>query len=148
MLFNIEYLQHVDSVLVGNRNVYHQVYNPSSAMRRFSLNSNLCGLRSMELQKAAWRKVTPEIELAWQFHYRDFSRTIICGLVGIDAVEENLSIYKQCVRNVRRNLLLPWRVNIPMGVRIRVTLFSLFPSQIARRRKRKTQKLLAKMDLK
>lgn len=32
MLFNVEFLQHVNSVAVGESAVYHQTFNPDSAI--------------------------------------------------------------------------------------------------------------------
>lgn len=58
MLFNVEFLQHVNSVAVGESAVYHQTFNPDSAMRKFNLKSNLCEIKSLELQKEAWIKRT------------------------------------------------------------------------------------------
>lgn len=52
MLFNIDCLQFVDRVAVGEKCVYHQVSNPNSAMRKFNVNSNLCGIKSLEIQKS------------------------------------------------------------------------------------------------
>lgn len=49
MLFNVEFLQHVNSVAVGESAVYHQTFNPDSAMRKFNLKSNLCGIKSREV---------------------------------------------------------------------------------------------------
>ena len=56
MLFNIECLQYTESVVVGGKSVYHQTFNPDSAMRKFNLESNFCGIRSLELQKRLWIK--------------------------------------------------------------------------------------------
>ncbi len=139
MLFNIEYLQVISFALVGKRKVYHQIYNPYSAMRKFSLESNLCGIRSLEIQKELWKKVTPEIELAWKYHYRNFSQSIICGLVSIDAVEEHKELYRECISNMRHNISLPWKVQIPIGDKLRLTLFAIMPRIIANRRKRKAK---------
>lgn len=54
MLFNIDCLQFVDSIAVGEKCVYHQVSNPKSAMRKFNVDSNLCRIRSLEIQKKHW----------------------------------------------------------------------------------------------
>ena len=137
MLFNIEYLQCVSKVTVGKRRVYHQIYNPNSAMRQFNLESNFCGLHSLEIQKSIWKKRTKEIEIAWDYHYRNFSESILCGLVSIDSVEEHRDVYNKCKANMRRNLLLPWKVDVPIGRKMRLTLFSIMPDIIAKRRKRK-----------
>ena len=67
MLFNIDCLQFVDSIAVGEKSVYHQVSNPNSAMRKFNVDSNLCGIRSLEIQKKHWRKSNPAIVDAWNY---------------------------------------------------------------------------------
>ena len=54
MLFNIELLQKAKNIVVANKKVYHQTFNPHSAMRDFNLNSNLCGLKSLDIQKSKW----------------------------------------------------------------------------------------------
>ena len=68
MLFNIECLQYTESVVVGGKSVYHQPFNLDSAMRKFNLESNFCGIRSLELQKRLWRKQNERIENAWKYH--------------------------------------------------------------------------------
>ena len=62
MLFNIQYLQYVNVVAVGEKSVYHQRYNTDSATRKFNPESNLCGIRSLDIQKSLWKKKSPEIE--------------------------------------------------------------------------------------
>ena len=94
MLFNISCLKFVDKVAVGEKMVYHQVFNPDSAMRKFNLESNHCGMRSMEKQKALWLKSNKEVENAWNYHYRCFYATILYGLVQSDMVKDNLDEYK------------------------------------------------------
>ena len=65
MLFNIDCLQFIDRVAVGEKCVYHQVNNPNSAMRKFNVDSNLCGIKSLEIQKEHWKKSNPAILDAW-----------------------------------------------------------------------------------
>lgn len=79
MLFNIDCLQFVDSIAVGEKSVYHQISNPNSAMRKFNVDSNLCGIRSLEIQKAHWRKSNPAIVDAWNYH----RRASICQLQDV-----------------------------------------------------------------
>ena len=88
MLFNVEFLQHVNSVAVGESAVYHQTFNPDSAMRKFNLKSNLCGIKSLELQKEAWIKKNIDIEKAWEYHRYCFNRSIIDGLVRSNMILE------------------------------------------------------------
>lgn len=141
MLFNIEYLQYAANVAVGERKVYHQIYNPNSAMRRFNLESSFCGLRSLDRQKSVWKIQTPGIEKAWRYHYRNFSWSILCGLISTNAIKTHYNLYRECKKNMRRNILLPWKVDIPVGNKVRLTLFSVFPYICALYKKYKSKKL-------
>lgn len=110
MLFNIEVLQYVDKVSIGEKSVYHQTFNPDSAMRKFNLESNLCGIKSLELQKKLWIKSNSNLEIAWAYHRYCFNRSIIDGLVRSDMVADNREVYEECVMNLRKNIKLPLRV--------------------------------------
>lgn len=132
MLFNIKCLQYADNVAVGKRKVYHQVYNPNSAMRKFNLESQYCGLKSLELQKKLWIKKNKAIENAYDFHYRNFSISIILGLVGTKTINEYREVYRQCKKNLRRDLLLPWKINIPLKRKIIISMYSVIPNLTAR----------------
>lgn len=106
MLFNIECLQYTESVVVGGKSVYHQTFNPDSAMRKFNLESNFCGIRSLELQKRLWIKQNERIENAWKYHRYCFNRSIIDGLVRSDMLEENKATYKECVKGLRKDIMI------------------------------------------
>lgn len=112
MLFNIEALQLVDEVAVGSKPVYHQVHNPKSATRCFSLSNNLCGIRSLEIQKEKWTKVTPEIERAWRYHRYAFNRSILEGLVWTHSTRSNRNLYLSCRRELRHNARVPFTASI------------------------------------
>lgn len=106
MLFNIECLQRLDKVVIGSKKVYHQVFNPQSAMRNFNLLSNYCGISSLWLQRAKIKNMTPEIEKQWQYHLYRFNRSIIDGLVREKMEKEQKLIIKECIRNIRSNIWL------------------------------------------
>ena len=89
MLFNIDYLQVVDKVAVGETCVYHQVSNPESAMRKFNVKSNLCGLKSLEIQKEHLKKCNKKIEDAWNYHYRAIKLTMASGIARCNLEDEN-----------------------------------------------------------
>lgn len=110
MLFNIEVLQNVDKVSIGEKSVYHQTFNPDSAMRKFNLESNLCGIKSLELQKKLWIKSNSNLELAWAYHRYCFNRSIIDGLVRSDMVADNRKVYEECVMNLRKDIKIPLKV--------------------------------------
>lgn len=109
MLFNIECLQYTESVVVGGKSVYHQTFNPDSAMRKFNLESNFCGIRSLELQKRLWIKQNKRIENAWKYHKYCFNRSIIDGLVRSDMLEENKETYKECVKGLRKGIMIVFK---------------------------------------
>ena len=110
MLFNITLLQTVDAVAIGDRPVYHQVFNTGSAMREFRIESNLCGLRSLDLQRGRWLKVTPAIERAWDYHRYCFNRSLVAGLVRSNSVDDNRPLYEECIKNIRKHWTTPMRV--------------------------------------
>ena len=110
MLFNIELLQYIDKVVVGEKAVYHQTFNPESAMRKFNLQSQLCGIKSLEMQRKIWRKKNQTIEDAWEYHRFWFNRYIIDGLVRSGMLLENRDIYNNCVSNIRKNIFIPYKM--------------------------------------
>lgn len=127
MLFNIELLQYVDDVVVGCKPVYHQVFNPCSAMRSFSIESNVCGLRSLDVQKGKWIKVTPEIEAAWTYHRYCFNRSIVGGLVRSGIVDDHRALYDECVKSLRKQASVPMSANIGKSAKLKWVLWIIAP---------------------
>ena len=114
MLFNIDCLQFVDSIAVGEKSVYHQVSNPNSAMRKFNVDSNLCGIRSLEIQKKHWRKSNPAIVDAWNYRRRAFNLSIVRGLLKSDIEQEYQELYDSCMNNLKKQLWISLKVPIPL----------------------------------
>ena len=133
MLFNIECLSKTDEVAIGEKSVYHQTNNPNSAMRKFNLESNLCGIRSLELQKQLWNKSTRAIEMEWLYHRYRFNKTIIDGLIRSDTKKEHLDIYKECLRNIRSDILLPIKMEKRLKAKIWWICYAVCPSVLAKR---------------
>lgn len=102
MLFNIELLQKAKNIVVANKKVYHQTFNPHSAMRDFNLNSNLCGLKSLDIQKSKWIYDDKELLNAWQYHQWYFCFSIVKGLMKIHDVVDNQELYNQCITEVEK----------------------------------------------
>lgn len=134
MLFNVEFLQHVNSVAVGESAVYHQTFNPDSAMRKFNLKSNLCGIKSLELQKEAWIKKNIDIEKAWEYHRYCFNRSIIDGLVRSNMILEYKETYKECVSNLRKNIFLPLKMEKSIKKKIMWCCYFISPRLMAIRK--------------
>lgn len=133
MLFNIECLQFVEKVAIGEKSVYHQTFNPDSAMRSFNLESNLCGIRSLEIQKKLWKKVNKKIENAYEYHMYWFNRTIIDGLVRADMVRSNKEIFNECVRNIRKKIYIPFKVEQSIKRKVSWTAYFFAPMIMAKR---------------
>lgn len=127
MLFNVTLLQIADAVAIGDRPVYHQVFNTDSAMRKFRIENNLCGLRSLELQKEEWVKVTPEIEEAWDYHRYSFNRSLVAGLVRSNTIEENRDLYEDCIKRIRKHWTTPMRVSLSLYERLKWVLWIASP---------------------
>lgn len=144
LLFNIECLQYVDYVVVGEKSVYHQTFNPDSAMRKFSLESNLCGIKSLDLQKTLWVKKNDRIENEWLFHRYKFNRSIASGLLESKLEEKNREIYNECIRNIRKDILLPLKMEKSLKVRIGWLCYYLFPRLMAKRDHKKKLSLINK----
>ena len=116
MLFNIDCLQFVDKVAVGEKSVYHQVSNPNSAMRKFNVESNLCGIRSLEIQKDHWKKSNPAIVDAWNYHRRAFNLSIARGLLKSNMEKEYQELYNSCIHNLRSHLWVSLKVPISLAL--------------------------------
>lgn len=136
MLFNIECLQYIDRVAIGKKLVYHQTFNPNSAMRNFNLESNYCGIRSLELQKMMWKKKTLGIENAWKYNKYRFNISIIDGLIRTNMINdnsENKEIYKNCLCEMRRRFYIPLVARCRLKNKVSCILYCLFPKAMIRR---------------
>ena len=115
-------------------------------MRKFNLESNFCGIRSLELQKEKWKKTNEAIEKAWIYHYRAFSDSILNGLVRSDMVREHREVYKKCIKNLRSDIMVPLCVDIPLKRKAYYLVAAVCPRILAKRnawKNRREQKLLA-----
>lgn len=133
MLFNIEALQLVDRVAVTGRALYHQVFNPASAMRAFNLVNQECGLRSLDLQRFAWKESDVALERAWEYHRWAYCRSTLAGLWNTGAAEENRRLWNGCVRDLRRGLDRAFKVPIGARERLGWIAWALTPTLMAKR---------------
>ena len=139
MLFNIDCLQFVDSIAVGEKSVYHQVSNPNSAMRKFNVDSNLCGIRSLEIQKKHWRKSNPAIVDAWNYRRRVFNLSIVRGLLKSDIEQEYQELYDSCMNNLKKQLWISLKVPIPLREKLSYIAWAIIPSFMSKRCKNKVR---------
>ena len=139
MLFNIDCLQFVDSIAVGEKSVYHQVSNPNSAMRKFNVDSNLCGIRSLEIQKKHWRKSNPAIVDAWNYRRRAFNLSIVRGLLKSDIEQEYQELYDSCMNNLKKQLWISLKVPIQLREKLSYIAWAIIPSFMSKRCKNKVR---------
>ena len=133
MLFNIECVQYVDSVAIGEKCVYHQTFNPNSAMRSFNLESNHCGIKSLDMQKRIWKKTNPKVEAAWEYHRYCFNRSIVLGIIRSNKETQYKDEYKHCVRAIRKGIKIPLKYEIGLKPKLYWLMLALFPKAIAKR---------------
>lgn len=144
MLFNIHCLQYCDNVVVGEKAVYHQTFNPNSAMRKFNLESNYCGIKSLEIQRSLWKKASKELEDSWLYHRFCFNRTIIDGMVRTGMYLEKPKDYQNAVSELRKNIGIGLRMdNNLVGIAVWGGYF-MAPKLMARlMKKRCTKQVIA-----
>ena len=137
MLFNIDCLQFVDNIAVGEKSVYHQVSNPNSAMRKFSVDGNLCGIRSLEIQREHWRKSNSAIVNAWNYHRRAFNLSIVRGLLKNNIEKEYQELYNSCMNNLKSQLWISLKVPISLREKLSYIAWAIIPSFMSKRCKNK-----------
>lgn len=144
MLFNIECLQFVQNVAIGECSVYHQTYNPDSAMRKFNLKSNLNGIYSLEVQKSKWIKKNEAIEKAWRYHKFCFNRSIINGIVRSGSQDKYNQILKDCKKNLRKDILIGIKTENKIRKKFGWIAYYISPKFMAKRDARKHFKNIKK----
>lgn len=137
MLFNIDCLQFTDRVAIGEKCVYHQVSNPNSAMRKFNVDSNLCGIRSLDIQKEHWKKSNARIVDAWNYHRRAFNLTIVRGLLKSGTEMDYEELYDSCIRNLKSQLWVSLKVRISVREKLSYIAWALFPRMMSMRCKKR-----------
>lgn len=142
MLFNIECLQYIDKVAIGEKSIYHQTFNSDSAMRKFNLKSNYCGIESLELQRKLWKKKSKAIEDMWIYHRYCFNRSIIDGLVRSDMISSNNEVFDECVYNLRKDISIPLKTEKELRKLIGWIGYYICPMFMAKRASRKFKKTI------
>lgn len=141
MLFNIDCLQYAKKVAIGEKCVYHQTPNPDSAMRKFNLESNLCGIKSLDIQKKHWLKKNSKIERAWEYHKRAFNWSIMSGIARSNTEREYATMFEKCAKELKKNLWISIRVNNSFKEKIKYICLAIMPYRMAEREKNKIGKV-------
>lgn len=145
MLFNIEFLQFIKNVGVGNKRVYNQVYNSESAMRKFSLESNYCGLRSLDIQKEKIKMDSKKILNGWLYHKRQFNVSILSGIIENNMEDKYKNEVKECIKNLKKDIFIPVIVNIPLKNKFYSLLISINPILFVKLKIKRKRKELKKV---
>lgn len=131
MLFNIICLTKTSKVIVGDNLVYHQVFNPKSAMRNFNLKSNYCGIRSLDIQKN-YLKDDKKLIDAWYYHRRCFNMSILIGIIKSDTKDVYYEDYIKCIKKLRKDVFIPLKVNIPFKTKLIYIIAAVNPVFVAK----------------
>lgn len=110
MLFNIDCLQFVDSIAVGEKSVYHQISNPNSA-----------------------------IVDAWNYHRRAFNLLIVRGLLNSNMEKEYQDLYDSCIHNLKSQLWISLKVPISLREKLLYIAWAIIPGFMSRRCKNKAR---------
>lgn len=108
-------------------------------MRKFNVYSNLCGIRSLEIQKKHWRKSNPAIVDAWNYHRRAFNLSIARGLLRSDAENEYKELYDSCIHNLKSQLWISLKVPISMKEKMSYVAWATIPVFMSKRCKKKAK---------
>lgn len=131
MLFNIGVLQYANEVVIGEKATYHQTFNPNSAVNKFNLNSNYCGLSSMWLQRSIWRTNNNDVLKAWLNHKYKYNIAIIEGMTRTNSI--NNEIYKECIHNIRKDIMIPILYSKGKKEKLKAIAYAVAPKYMARR---------------
>lgn len=133
MLFNIECLQCTQNVAVGQRRTYHQVFNTESAMRSFRLENMYCGMRSLDMQRTAWRRQTSELNNAWAYHYFSLYFIALKGLIETQQANDHQAEYKRFKKKIQALLPRALTADVPLKRKITALLSAVMPEIWAKR---------------
>ena len=134
MLFNITCFSKTNNIMVGDKKVYHQTYNPNSAMRKFSLESNLCGIKSMYRQKEILKPImTKRINASWKFHLRAYNMSILKGIIRTNTKDDYAEQYKKCIHGLRSGLWTVIVAPISKKTKILFCLAAIAPVRTAKK---------------
>ena len=140
LLFNIECLCNTSRVVIGERKIYHQEFNPNSAMRSFKLENQHCGMNSMEIQKDILTKFGIDVSNEWLLHYRLFYTYILKGLIQNNMIESNGTEYNDCIWKLHSNYMLPLVCDIPLKRKVATLVSYLAPVSYVKRQIKREQK--------
>lgn len=140
MLFNMECLSKTNVVPIGYRRTYHYVENPNSAMRFFKIENELCGIRSMNLQKKCIPLHFPNVENAFNFHMYSIYFNILCRITYHNEILNHVTLYNKCLKFAHKYFYFPLRANISKKQKVYYLCVSIAPCYMAKRYSKRIKK--------
>lgn len=128
MTFNIEYFQKCKNITAGNKKVYHQTYNPQSAVRKFNIDSWYCGMRAMKYQLDFLDRNNKQIMCAWNYHYYQYYYSMLKGIYESnqkDKYSEDIKAFKKQLKKITSFAL---KLRLPVKTICKWTLITIFPN--------------------
>ena len=126
MTFNLQYFQKCKNIVCGNKKVYHQIYNYSSAVRKFNLESWKCGMTAMKYQ-LQFINNEKEVINAWNYHYYEYYFHILKGIIQSKSEREYQKEINECKKMLKKSIIYSFKVKIPMKRKIKRVIISFFP---------------------
>ena len=133
MTFNIECFSLCSKIAAVNRPFYHITTNAESATRKFDLKSWLCGRKAMRYQKNMIKNMNKGVKNAWNYHYRQYYFSILCGIYKSGSEDKYRKVIKQCTRGLRKNITYPLKVDIPKRQKLKSLCTAISPHYMAKR---------------
>lgn len=133
MTFNIECFLKSNKIAFTEKTIYHQTANANSAVRKFRLDSWYCGRQAMIYQKELINKCHKDVLDAWNYHYREYNYSILRGIIKSHSEEEYQNEMRLCIKNLKKDVLYPIKVNISIRMKIKSILIFLNPIFMAKR---------------
>ncbi|MBR3306123.1 MAG: glycosyltransferase [Lachnospiraceae bacterium] len=127
MLFNIKCLTKTQMVPCGHSLLYHYVNNPNSAMRKYNLRNELCGIRSIYRQKVFLRKDNLRLAHAVEYHIWGVLFGVLCYITRENKKRINTNLYRYCYMFSKRHIFTPLFVDIGLKEKIYLICVGLSP---------------------
>ena len=129
MTFNVACYLAANTIATTNCEVYHQVSNNNSAVRKFNLKSWYCGQYAMLFQRKMLiaAKTNMHVLNAWAYHYFGYDFVIFKGLYLLNDHNNYRKEMRIAKRNLRKNIFLPLKARVCLKKKIKCIAQALFP---------------------
>ena len=130
MTFNVECYLHFNKIATTNFEVYHQVTNANSAVRKFNIESWRCGQRALLFQKKLLEEsedVPKRVLNSLLFHYFGYDYVIMKGIIQFKDKCKYGFLYKEAKNNLRKNISFPLKADISLKKKFKCILQAIFP---------------------